>query len=116
MANKKKMGRPKRYSPEEAEIIIEKFNKYIDENDLPIVCEFAYQNNVNRDALYYNPEFSTVLKKCTTKKEAQLEKLAAFNVINSSMAIFSLKQLGWSDKQEIDLGNKEIEAFKVKRE
>jgi len=48
------------------------------------------------------------------KKEAQLEKLGAFNVINSTMAIFSLKQLGWRDKQEISI--EQDKPFKVEIE
>jgi hypothetical protein len=39
-------------------------------------------------------------RQCLTKKEAQLERKALYNEINVSMAIFSLKQLGWSDRTE----------------
>ncbi len=111
-----KVGRPRKYNNEEIEEIIDKFNKYINDSDLPIVSEFAYTNNILRESLYDYKEFSTVLKKCTSKKEAQLEKLAAFNVINASMAIFSLKQLGWTDKQDLSIGNKEDKPLKVKWE
>jgi hypothetical protein len=111
-----KVGRPRKYTKEDIEDIIEKFELYVDNTELPIVCEFAYTNNILRESLYDYPEFSTVLKKCTSKKEAQLEKLAAFNLINVSMAIFSLKQLGWKDRQEIDMGNKNDKPIKIKWE
>ena len=37
------------------------------------------------------------------KKEANLEKGLLGNVLNPTGAVFSLKQLGWSDRQEIDI-------------
>ena len=98
-----KTGRPLKYNEEQVAEICEKFEKYINETDLPIIAEFAYMNDLCRQGLYDYPEFSTLLKKLVDKKEAQLEKLGALNIINSTMAIFSLKQLGWTDKQEIAL-------------
>ena len=41
------------------------------------------------------------LAKKKAKKEAQLERLALRKEINHTMAIFSLKQLGWKDTQDI---------------
>ena len=108
------MGRPRNYNAEQIEEIKKIMERYIDETDLPIVAELAYTNNIPRQTFYDYPEFSTLLKKLLDKKETQLEKLGAFNVINSTMAVFSLKQLGWRDKQEISLGNQDNEPVKIK--
>ena len=93
-------GRPRKYSAEEIEDIKTKLIEYMDTEDVPILADFAYKNDIPRQTFYDYPEFSTLVKKLMDKKEAQLEKLGLFNVINSTMAVFSLKQLGWRDKQE----------------
>lgn len=100
---KNKGGRPKSYNKEQVKEICKKYENYIEVTDVPIVAEFAYQNNITRGLLYEYPEFLTLTKRAIEKKEAQLEKLALFNVVNSTMAIFSLKQLGWSDKQQVEV-------------
>ena len=112
----RKIGRPKTYNKVQIKEISEKLSIYIDESDVPIVAEFAYKNDIPRTTFYDYPEFSTLIKKLLDKKEAQLEKLAAFNVINSTMAVFSLKQLGWSDKQEMTLDQKEPYRIETKVE
>lgn len=94
------MGRPVEFTPERIQDIIEKMEEYIEKNDIPIVAEFAYQNDLRRAVLYEMPDFSYTLQKLVNKKEAQLEKLGLFNVVNASMAKFSLAQMGWSEKQE----------------
>lgn len=95
-------GRPRKYSNEQVSALLEKFNKYIDNADVPIIAEFAYQNGVLRETIYDYEEFSTLRKRCIDKKEAQLERLALDGLIDKTMAIFSLKQLGWSDKQRVE--------------
>ncbi len=79
------------------------FEKYIEETDIPIIAEFAYQHNVYHEFFYDHDEFSTLLKKARDKKIAQLEKLALEGKVNVTMAIFSLKQLGWTDKKNVDI-------------
>jgi hypothetical protein len=100
-------GRPRKYTKELIEEIRVKLDEYIDNNDIPILAEFAYQNNIKRARLYElrneDEDFSCTMEKIKAKKEAQLEKLGLMNVINSTVSIFSLKQLGWSDKQQIDV-------------
>lgn len=107
-------GRPKNHSEDETRELAEKFAKYITDTDIPIIAEFAYQNDVMRQSLYDYPEFSTLLKKCIDKKEAQLERKGLDNKVNPTIAIFSLKQLGWRDKpeQDTDLSLEEIQALK----
>jgi hypothetical protein len=94
MAN---VGAPRIHNREEIRL---KLLEYIENNEIPILAEFAYQNDISRDQLYDWPELTDARKKCILKKEAQLEKGALSNQINVTMAIFSLKQMGWTDKQE----------------
>lgn len=90
-------GAPRIHDREE---LLAKFTQYIDSTDIPIVSEFAYTNGLHRQQLYDMPELSDALKRCITKKETALERKALSGDVNCTMAIFSLKQLGWSDKQE----------------
>lgn len=102
------MARPTKYTEEVIEEYANKLNEYIENTDIPIVVEFCYLNDIRKERVYEfarsNEEFSHSLKKCIEKKEAQLEKLALKGAINSTMAIFSLKQLGWRDRQDEEQG------------
>lgn len=95
---KRPVGRPRKYTREYLAEIVEKLERYIDETPVPVVAEFAYQNRIPRQALYDHEELSDSIKRLIDKKEAQLERLALNGDINTTMAIFSLKQLGWTDK------------------
>jgi len=96
------MARPKKYNPLEISKIIEVYTK---NEDIPIFKEVCYLNKWNWKYMYELAntctELSDSIKMLMQKKEVQLEKLGLYNVLNSSVAIFSLKQLGWKDKQEI---------------
>ena len=96
------MARPKLYNNEQVDQIQKALADYIDNTEIPILAEFAYQNNVSRNALYDYDEFSTLIKRCIDKKESQLERKALDNDVNTTMAIFSLKQLGWRDKHDVE--------------
>lgn len=96
------MGRPRKYSDEEVAEIATNFKEYISETAVPIIAEFAYQADVPRETLYKYDEFSTLIKECIDKKEAALERLALDGRVNTTMAIFSLKQLGWRDKHDVE--------------
>lgn len=95
-------GRPRTFTDDEVLDLVERFEDYIATTEIPIIAEFAYQNDVPRDILYDYDEFSTLRKKAIDKKEAQLERLGLSNQVDKTMAIFSLKQLGWRDKQDIE--------------
>lgn len=107
-------GRPRTVNPP-ARIasLVEKLKAYIEDpkNLVPIIQEFCFLNDVSRDTLYDNPEFSMLLKKLIAKKESMLEKLALQNKINVSQAIFSLKQLGWRDRFDHELRAGKEEAI-----
>ena len=96
------MARPRSRTQTQDEQLFKKFEKYINDTTLPIIAEFAYMNEVDRNYLYDNAIFSTLLKRCIAKKEANLEKGALTGKLNPSMAIFSLKQIGWKDRQETE--------------
>lgn len=95
-------GRPIEYTEERIKEINDKLNNYIDETDIPIVVEFAYKNNIRRATLYEIPALSYTIKRLIYKKEANLERMGLQGGINITMAVFSLKQLGWKDKTEVD--------------
>ena len=105
-----KVGRPPKLQEHDLQELVQKFEKYIDETAIPIIAEFAYMNNVERTYLYERPEFMTLLKKCIAKKEAQLEIGSLRGTLNSTQAIFSLKQLGWRDKQELAIDPIKVES------
>ena len=94
------VGHPIEYTPERIQEIKEAMERYIDENSVPIVAEFAYLQRIRRQKLYEIPELADTLERLINKKESQLEKGGLSNVLNASMAKFSLAQLGWSEKQE----------------
>lgn len=77
--------------------LAEEFLQYIESTDIPIVAEFAYTRGITRERLYEMEELSYALKVCVQKKEAALESKALKGDVNCTMAIFSLKQLGWKD-------------------
>jgi hypothetical protein len=103
MQENNSVGHPKIWQGEKLQELIAHFKKYIDETEIPIVAEFAYKYNIRRQLLYELPELSDTIKEIIEKKESALERKALEGDINVSMAIFSLKQLGWKDKQEHEL-------------
>lgn len=97
-----KIGRPKKYTKKFKKELFEKFETYIDDHDIPILAEFAYQNNIARGRLYEFDVFVDAIKRCHDKKEANLEKGLLSGKLNPAGAIFSLKQLGWTDRTEVE--------------
>lgn len=93
------------------EKLLADLEKYIDETDIPIVSEFAYKNGLHREQMYQlGEEFSYTIKKLISKKEAQLERKGLNKEIDKTMAIFSLKQLGWRDVQEVEVNVNPVEV------
>lgn len=109
-------GRPIEYTQEKIQEIVKKLNEYIENTDIPIIAEFAYKNDIRKATLYEIPELSYCIKKLIEKKEAQLEKGALYNKVNQTMAIFSLKQIGWTDKTESKTENININVDELTQE
>jgi hypothetical protein len=99
-------------------------NEYIDNNKNPMLQEFCYLNKISRNALNVRskdePTLAEAIERCHTKQEIRTIKLAESGEINTTFAIFKLKQkcYGWSDKQEVDqtISNKDDKPFKVEIE
>lgn len=94
-------GRPREYTPGVIEDIKEQMDEYIAQTPVPIFAEFCDKYGYLRTYLYEIKELSDSIKKMMQKKEVALEKGALTGKLNTAMAIFSLKQMGWSDKQEV---------------
>jgi len=78
-------------------------NHYADTAPIPIIKEFALQVGYTREYLYElaaaHPKsgLREALQRIVDQKEVILEKGALSGQLDRSMAIFSLKQLGWRD-------------------
>lgn len=99
------MARPFKYTAEVKKKIGKMLDEYIEANDIPIIAEFCYLNNIRKERMYEfareeGTPLSHSMKKAMEKKEANLEKMSLYGQINYKMAIFSLKQLGWRDRPE----------------
>lgn len=90
----------KKNTLEKNEKILKLLDEYIEKTDIPILVEFCYLNNIRRQFLYENKLMTDSIKRLIEKKEAQLERKALNKEIEKTMAIFSLKQLGWKDVNE----------------
>lgn len=103
-------GRPPKYDYDTKVKLLDSFHKYIEETEIPIVAEWAVKNGMHRETLYSMCEckddlaeqFTNAIKTCTYKKESELERMALNGEVDRTMAIFSLKQLGWRDKTETE--------------
>lgn len=107
-----KRGRP--YTYDRAELV-DMLNAYIEQTTIPIVAEFAYFAGMHRQGVYAMPELADGLKRLITKKEAMLERMAMTGQIDKTMAIFSLKQIGWSDQPKLANGEDETSRTIVVR-
>ena len=109
-----KRGRPVSvWTPQTLKKVNKEMRIYTEETDIPILAEFAYTHGYQRSELYKHPELSNAIKNMLSKKEAQLEKLGLMNQVNNTMAVFSLKQLGWSDKQHLEYSEVESEGHQL---
>lgn len=104
METKRPRGRPQKYNIEEmVDIICE----YTDNTVLPILKEVCYLNGWNFDTLMnlerQNEDLNWAIKRLLQKKEVEVERGGLIGKYNQTMAVFTLKQLGWKDKQDIEL-------------
>jgi hypothetical protein len=106
MKREKKVDGPKRPVGHpfvhDRKALLVKLEQYIEETEVPIVAEFAYKNGLHRQQLYDMAELSDAIKRLVTKKEAALDRKAQMGEMPMAFAIFSLKQLGWRDNQDIN--------------
>ena len=99
MGNKR--GRPPKVSIED---LINDIDEYLATADPPIVAEYAHFHGITRQRLYQladeNEELFDAIKRISEAKEVMLERKGLKGQYQPTMAIFSLKQLGWTDKQQ----------------
>ena len=90
-------GRKRKY---DRVVLAKELEHYIESTEIPIFKEFCVRQKASRSTLYEMEELKPLISMCTEKKEAALERLSLEGKVNVTQAIFSLKQLGWRDKQE----------------
>ena len=61
------MARPRSRTQKQDEELFNKLEKYINDTTIPTIAEFAYMNKINRQYLYNNQIFSTLLEKAIRK-------------------------------------------------
>lgn len=97
-----KRGRPPKVNIND---LINDADEYIEKANPPILAEYAHMHNITRQYLYElangNQDLSDTIKKISEAKEVKLERNALLGIYQPSMAIFSLKQLGWKDAADV---------------
>lgn len=104
-----KPGRPPKVN---IDVLIGDIDSYIERADPPIIAEYAHLHGITRQRLYQLADEKKAigdmrlfdgLKKLSEAKEIKLEKNGLSGGYAANVAIFSLKQLGWSDKQNMNI-------------
>jgi len=105
MEEKNKGGRPRIYDVEK---ITDDLYSYMNATDDPYVEEFILQNEFTPDTLYRlakeNARLSDTIKILHEKQKMRTIRKAEVGEINTTFAIFKLKQkcYGWTDKTELE--------------
>lgn len=95
------MGRRNKWGYRQRLAVRKQLEEYVRKTAIPSVAEFAYKNSVPRTQLYRWEELEETMDLLRAKREANLEKqLLAEDSKKATGAIFALKQLGWSDRNE----------------
>lgn len=105
------MARPKRLDVNgevfyDIDTMCEKIEDYLQECDIPVLKECCLINGWNYEYVQQlrnkegNEKLYRAIRRILDYKEVELEKGALTGKLEKTMAIFSLKQLGWRDKTE----------------
>lgn len=129
----------KKKSKYDIDELVQKMEEYTQSTDIPILKEFCFINNLSyqyvanlrqklenadldkmasdkeSDDILEENKLSYSIRRLLMKKEFMLEKKALKNEIPINFAVFSLKQLGWRDGQDIEVSTSESSApsFKI---
>lgn len=80
--------------------------EYTNKTEYPILKELCYQKHYNYDTIMKmqrdNEELMQSIKELLYKKESYLEREGLKGKLAQTMAVFTLKQLGWRDSIEIE--------------
>lgn len=119
------MGRQKtdKYDIETMCRILEEYtDNCIQRKIVPILKEVTVKNHWNYHYVTTlklkreeagDQRLSTCIKRLVDAKEYMLERKGLEGTIEKTMAIFSLKQLGWKDRQEVGLDEETRTALKI---
>ena len=82
---------------------------YTEQTEYPILKELCYLKHYNYDYVMQlqraNEELSQSIKELLYKKESYLEREGIKGNLAQTMAVFTLKQLGWRDNIEVKAEN-----------
>ena len=82
---------------------------YTKQTEYPILKELCYLKHYNYDYVMQlqrdNEELSQSIKELLYKKESYLEREGIKGNLAQTMAVFTLKQLGWRDNIEVKAEN-----------
>ena len=82
---------------------------YTEQTEYPILKELCYLKHYNYDYVMQlqrdNEELSQSIKELLYKKESYLEREGIKGNLAKTMAVFTLKQLGWRDNIEVKAEN-----------
>lgn len=96
------MARPK---TDKYKNLIKDIVEYTENTEYPILKELCYQKHYNYDTIMKMQRNDEILmqsiKELLYKKEAYLEREGIKGNISQTMAVFTLKQLGWRDNIEV---------------
>lgn len=99
------MARPKEIDVKD---VIRKLDKYIKDNEEPLIQEFILNYGISKSRFYALAEENSLLKdtikNAILKQEIFLIRGTERGKLNATFSIFRLKQkcFGWSDKQEVE--------------
>lgn len=97
------MARPKKWTERRRKEVRNRLFDYVRKHAKPSVADFCVREEIPRSKLYSWEEVKDALDLLRAKREKYWEeKLDDPNNKNTSGAIFALKQLGWSDRQEVN--------------
>lgn len=86
--------------------LIQDIIDYTGQTEYPILKELCYLKHYNYDYVMQlqraNEELSQSIKELLYKKESYLEREGIKGNLAQTMAVFTLKQLGWRDNIEVE--------------
>lgn len=112
-------SRPVKYTYKYKLELLKKLVEYIETEDYPTVPDFCRKNKISKQRIYefasdkslnkddlgkepLGKYFSDAIQKMVNNQEAFIEDNAINNKIPLAFAIFKLKQLGWTDRQQVE--------------
>lgn len=110
-------GRPRLFNTvEELEKKIEQFYDYCEEKEVPLTFErLATFIGIDRKTIYnyeQRDEFFPALKKVRDRIQADIMEKGMSGEINATFGIFCLKNYGYTDKQEVESVNHNVNINK----